>query len=99
MTGNGILSYRSERYKTARFVLKNLIIKSEHSVEGSETAPKTIKMKSPPMIVQGVKEDGNLSIPSSSQTLLLKLLFPYSNQILISQKWISHRKWKVNTYQ
>jgi hypothetical protein len=80
MTGNGILSYKSKGDKTARFVLENLIIKSEHSVEGSETSPKTMEMKSPPMIIQGVKEDGNLSIPSSSQTLLLKLLFPLPAQ-------------------
>ena len=80
MTGNGILSYRSEKDKTARFVLENLMLKLEHPTDDNETAPKTTEMKSPPMIIQGVKEDGNLSIPSSSQTLLLKLLFPLPAQ-------------------
>jgi hypothetical protein len=80
MTGAGILSYKSERDNTARFVLENIVLKSEHSAEGSETSPKTMEMKSPPMVIQGVKEDGNLSIPSSSQTLLLKLLFPLPAQ-------------------
>lgn len=90
MTGNGILSYKSEKDKTARFVLENLILKSEHSADDSEAAPKTMEMKSPPMIIQSVKEDGNLSIPSSSQTLLLKLLFPLPAQPMKVSETISN---------
>lgn len=89
MTGNGILSYKSEKNKTARFVLENLILKLNYSDEESENSPKTMEMKSPPMIIQGVKENGNLSIPSSSQTLLLKLLFPLPEQPMKVSETIS----------
>lgn len=76
ITGNGLLSYKSEGNKTARLVIENLVIKTVTSAEFFENSPKTMEMESPPLVIQGVKEDGNLLIPSSSQTLLLKLLFP-----------------------
>ena len=80
-TGNGTLAYKSEKGKIARFVLENLTLKSTFENENiDKNAPKTMEMKSPPLIIQGVKEDGNLSIPSSAQTLLLKLLFPLPSE-------------------
>lgn len=76
MSGDGKLSYKSEKNNTARFVLEDLRLKAEHSSDDPNAAPKTMEMKQPPMVLQGVKEDGNLIIPTSSQSLLLKLLFP-----------------------
>lgn len=89
VTGDGVLSYKSGKDNTARFVLENLVLKSEMKTESADSKPKTIEMKSPPMIIQGVKEDGNLAIPSSSQTLLLKLLFPLPEKPLKVSETIS----------
>lgn len=81
MEGIGILSFKSEKDHMARFVLEDVIMSVNlPSTEGNE--PKEMKSQHPPVVVQGVKEDGSMQIGDSSIELLIKLLFPLPNKAL-----------------
>jgi len=75
MEGYGKLSLKSEGNNVARFVLEDLTMSMEISVPDSDE-PKVMKSQAPPMVIQGIKEDGSMKLGNSAQELLFKTLFP-----------------------
>ena len=75
MEGYGKLSLKSEGNNIARLVIEDLTLSMEIN-SPSINEPKVMKQQSPPMIIQGIKEDGSMKLGDSSQELLLKTLFP-----------------------
>ena len=75
MNGKGNLSLKSEQNNSARFVLENLTIDLEFKRADSDDTENR-QMQAPPMVVQGMKEDGSMEMGNSSQELLFKTLFP-----------------------
>jgi hypothetical protein len=74
MTAKGLLLIKSQGDSTAELVLKD--IKTSMKMDVGEDEPKTMEQKMPPLVVQGMKEDGSGSFGNSSQDMLLKMLFP-----------------------
>lgn len=75
MNGKGKLFLKSEENNNARFVLENLTIRvgiDRPNGKGLENR----QIQAPPMVIQGMKEDGSMEIGNSSQDLLFKTLFP-----------------------
>ena len=75
MNSKGTLSLKSEQNSSARFVLENLTVDLEFKRPGSNDTENR-QMQAPPMVIQGMKEDGSMEMGNSSQELLLKTLFP-----------------------
>jgi hypothetical protein len=75
MEGYGKLSLKSEGNNIARFVLEDLTVNIQISVPDSNE-PKVMKSQAPPIVIQGIKEDGSMKLGNSAQELLLKTLFP-----------------------
>ncbi len=71
----GKLSLKSERNNIARLVLEDLTMNIEMNVPGKDET-KFMKSQAPPMVIQGIKEDGSMKLGYSYQELLLKTLFP-----------------------
>jgi len=88
LEGNGKLSLKSEGNGNARFVLENLTINMEVDIPGREE-PKTIQSQSPPMVVQGFQEDGQVKLSNNSQQLLFKTLFPIPPKSLKIEESVS----------
>jgi len=75
MEGNGRVSLKSEQNRVARLVMDNLVL-TIHFKRSNGEGTDTKQMQSPPMVIQGIKEDGRMEIGNSSQELLIKTLFP-----------------------
>ena len=75
MTGRGKLSLKSEGDQTARLVLEDLSLRVEMDLPGQDS-PEVMENTAPPMVVQGIGEDGNMAVGNSSQRLLIRMLFP-----------------------
>jgi hypothetical protein len=71
----GKLSLKSEGRHIARFVLEDLEVRIDFDLPNSGGTDSK-EMRAPPMVIQGIKEDGSMEIGNSSQELLLKSLFP-----------------------
>lgn len=74
MSGKGTLRIRSQGDNTAELVLKDLRMSME--IDTGEDEPKTMQQQMPPVVLQGLNEDGSCLFGGSSQDALLKLLFP-----------------------
>lgn len=72
---HGKLSLKSEGNNIARMVIEDLTMNVEIDIQDNED-PKVMKSKAPPVVMQGIKEDGSMEIGNSSQELLFKTLFP-----------------------
>jgi len=75
MKGKGKLSLKSEEHSIARCVLEDLTIRMEINLPDCDE-PEITQMQAPPMVIEGIKEDGSMEIGNSSQELLFKTLFP-----------------------
>lgn len=75
MEGYGKLSLKSEGNNVARFVLEDLTMSMEIDIPDSDES-KVMKSQAPPIVIQGIKEDGSMKLGNSSQELLFKTLFP-----------------------
>ena len=75
MEGYGRLSLKSEGDHVARLVINDLTIRTEMNSPDSNE-PKVMNQQAPPIIIQGIEEDGRMKSGDSSQDLLLKTLFP-----------------------
>ena len=75
MTGNAELLIKSQGDHTANFVLRDMEMKMEMNL-GEEDEPKVMEQASQPMVVQGMKEDGSLTLCDSSREMFIKTLFP-----------------------
>jgi hypothetical protein len=73
--GDGKLSLKSEGNKSARLVLENLTMSMEVEIPESDE-PQIIQSQAPPIVIQGVQEDGSMKLGNSGQEILLKTLFP-----------------------
>ena len=71
----GKMSLKSEGDRTARLVMEDLMMSMQFETSEREE-PKTMDSEAPPMVIQGVQEDGTMKLGSSSQEMLLKMLFP-----------------------
>jgi len=75
MSAKGALLIKSQGDGTASLVLKDMKMSMKMNAGGGEE-PKTMEQAMPPVVVQGMKEDGSGSFGNSSQDMLLKMLFP-----------------------
>jgi len=75
MSAKGTLSINSQGDGTADLVLKDMKMIMEMDLE-SEEEPKPMEQTIPPIVLQGMKEDGSGSFSDSSQEMFLKMLFP-----------------------
>ena len=75
MSGEGSLVLRSKGDGTAELVLKDvkMIMKGDL---GSGDTPDIKEQTAPPVVIQGIKEDGSGSFGNNSQDMFLRLLFP-----------------------
>jgi hypothetical protein len=80
MSAKGLLLIKSQGDSTADLVLKDM--KMSMKVDVGNDEPKTLEQQMPPLVVQGMKEDGSGSFGNSSQDMLLKMLFPLPSQSL-----------------
>lgn len=80
MSAKGTLLIKSQGDKTADFVLKDVLMTMKMYV--GEKKPETMEQHLPPLVMQGIKEDGSGSFGDSSQDMLLKMLFPLPPQSL-----------------
>ncbi|MFP4446329.1 MAG: hypothetical protein ACLFPD_08800 [Desulfosudaceae bacterium] len=74
MTGRGNLSLKSEGDHTARLVLEDLTMRVEMDLPNQKD-PEVMENAAPPMVIQGIGEDGDMAVGNSSQRLLIKMLF------------------------
>jgi len=75
MEGKGRVSLKSEQNRVARLVMDNLTLNVSFKRSDSDKRD-TKQIQPPPMVIQGIKEDGRMEIGNSSQELLIKTLFP-----------------------
>jgi len=75
MSAKGTLLVRSKGEGVASLVLKDMKMSMKMRIGGDEE-PKTMEQTAPPVVVQGMKEDGSGSFGNSSQDMFLKMLFP-----------------------
>jgi hypothetical protein len=80
MSAKGLLLIKSQSDKTAELVLKDM--KMSMKMDMGEDESKTMEQQMPPVVVQGMKEDGTGSFGNSSQDMLLKMLFPLPSKRL-----------------
>jgi len=71
----GKMFLKSEGDRTARLVLEDLKVIMELDIPESEE-PKQMESQAPPMVIQGVQEDGTMKLGGTAQEILLKTLFP-----------------------
>ena len=57
------------------------------TMDMGKDAPKTMEQKMPPVVMQGMKEDGSGSFGGSQQDMLLKMLFPLPTKSLKVGDW------------
>lgn len=77
----GKLLIKSQGDGTATLVLKDM--KADMDMDlGKDELPKKATSTMPPMVIQGMKEDGTISMGDLSQNALLKLLFPLPTKSL-----------------
>jgi hypothetical protein len=81
MSAKGSLLIKSQGDGTAELVLQNLKVSAKMEF-GKEREPKTVEQTMPPVVVQGMREDGSGSFDKSSRGMLLELLFPLPNATL-----------------
>jgi hypothetical protein len=74
MSAKGMLLVKSQGDGTANLVLKDM--KISLNMDLGEEEPRTMEQQSPPLVVQGMKEDGSAPFGNSSQDMFLKVLFP-----------------------
>ena len=74
LSANGLLLVKSKGDSTAELVLKDVKVRMKLAMD--EDDPKTMQQQLPPVVVQGMKEDGSGPFGNSSQDMLLKMLFP-----------------------
>lgn len=79
--GQGQILIKSKGNGTADFVLKDLTISMTMDA-GSKEGPTTMEQNMPPVVMQGMKEDGFGSYCNNSQDMLFKMLFPLPTQPL-----------------
>jgi hypothetical protein len=75
MEGYGKLSLKSEGNDVARLVLEDLTVSMAIDIPDTDK-PKVMRSQAPPIVIQGIREDGSMKLGNSSQELLLKTLFP-----------------------
>ena len=80
MSAKGLLLIKSQGDSTAILVLKNL--KMSMGMDINESESKTMEQQMPPIVVQGMKEDGSCPFGNSDQELFLKMLFPLPEKAL-----------------
>lgn len=87
MSAKGALMIKSQGDGTADLVLKDVKMTMKMNW-GKGKEPKTMEQAAPPMVVQGLKEDGSGSFGNSSQDMLLKMLFPLPTKSLKVGDWV-----------
>lgn len=75
MSAKGTLLIKSQGNGTAELVLKDMKMSAKMN-SGGDKKPKIMEQTAPPLVVQGMKEDGSGSFGNSSQDMLMKMLFP-----------------------
>jgi len=75
LSGRGLLLVKSQGDGTANLVLKDLKMSMKTDFGGNKESD-TMEHTAPPLVVQGMKEDGSGSFGESSQEMFLKSLFP-----------------------
>ena len=85
MSAKGMLLIKSEGDGTAELVLKDVAMIMK--MDMGEGAPKTMEQKMPPVVMQGMKEDGSGPFGGSQQDMLLKVLFPLPTKSLKVGDW------------
>lgn len=81
MAIKGALFIKSQGDGTAEFVLKDAKMNMTMDT-GSDNGPKTMEQEMPPMVLQGMKENGLESSCNSPQDMLLKTIFPLPSRDL-----------------
>ena len=76
MDAEGLLLLKSQGNKTATLVLKDMSLNMKMNLGEEDSEPKTISSQAPPLVIQGVQEDGKMKLGLSGQELFLKELFP-----------------------
>jgi hypothetical protein len=77
----GNLYIKSQGDGTAEFVLKDAKVNMTMDT-GPDAVPKTMEQEIPPMVLQGMKENGLGSSCNSPQDMLLKMIFPLPSKDL-----------------
>ena len=75
LTGKGKLLVSSQGGGTANLVLKDMRVSMKINL-GKGKKPETVEQTFPPLVVQGMKEDGSAALGNSSQEMFLRTLFP-----------------------
>jgi hypothetical protein len=81
MSVKGYIYIRSQGDGTAEFVLKDAKMNMAINT-GSDTESKKMEQEMPPMVLQGMKENGLGASCSSPQDMLLKMIFPLPSKDL-----------------
>jgi len=76
MEGKSRVSLKSEQNRVARLVMDNLTLNVSFKRSDNDKRD-TKQIQPPPMVIQGIKEDGRMEIGNSSQELLIKNLVPH----------------------
>jgi hypothetical protein len=76
MDVEGLLLLKSQGNKTATLVLKDMIMNMRMNLGEEVSEPRTMTSQAPPLVIQGVQEDGKMKLGLSAQELFLKELFP-----------------------
>jgi len=74
MSATGVLLIKSQGDSTATLVLKDMKTSMKRNMGAA--GPKTVEEQMPPIVVQGMKDDGTGSFGNSFQDPVLKMLFP-----------------------
>lgn len=86
MDGSGVLAVKSEVGGTANLVLNNMTMKMVMDFSADGTAGKDthheMSQEIPPIVIQGLSEDGAAKWGDSDIEMLLKMLFPLPNKPL-----------------
>ena len=80
-TTKGVLLVKSQGDGTANLVLTDMKVSMKAHLVADEE-PETMEQSMPPVVVQGMKEDGSASFGNSSQDMLLRTLFPLPDKPL-----------------
>ena len=81
MSAKGTLLVKSQGDGTAELVLRDMKMSVKMDL-GEEEEARTMEQVMPPIVVQGMKEDGSGSFGDSPQDMFLKMLFPLPSRAL-----------------
>jgi len=95
-TGTGILEIKSQGDGTAKVVLREMKVSLKHD-DGEVPDDQMRDFKSPPIVVQGMQEDGTFPSSQTRVDALFRLLFPLPDEpLLVGESVIQHFQFPVN---